>query len=88
MTTAIIGGSGFGELADFKSIEERMVATPFGSPSTVILQGELAGQPLYFLATKLAFRCGFNPQEKVPSYFIRVWPGGQGHHVVYTGLLK
>jgi 5'-methylthioinosine phosphorylase len=50
MTTAIIGGSGFCELADFQAIEERMVATPFGSPSTVIVHGELGGQPLHFLA--------------------------------------
>ncbi len=50
MTTAIIGGSGFSELADFRVIEEQKVSTPFGSPSTVIMQGELLGQPLYFLA--------------------------------------
>ena len=40
------------------------------------------------LAPNLAVRYGITSQWKVPSYLIRVWPGGQGHHVVHTGLLK
>ena len=42
----------------------------------------------FFLAPNLAVRYGFTSLWKVPSYLIRVWPGGQGHHVVYTGLLE
>ena len=42
----------------------------------------------FFLAPNLAVRYGPAPQEEVPSYSIRVWPGGQGHHAVHTGLLK
>jgi len=42
----------------------------------------------FFLAPYLAVRCGITPQKKVPSYFIRVRPGRQGHHVVRTGSLR
>ena len=40
----------------------------------------IGGQPQssIFLAPNLAFRYGLTPQEECPSYFIRVWPGGQG----------
>jgi len=41
-----------------------------------------------YLAPNLAVRSGLTPKKEVPSYLIRVWPGGQGHHVVYTGLLN
>ena len=56
---------------------------------TFLFHYHTGGQiPVSFsLAPKLAFRYGLTPQEKVPSYFIRVWPGGQGHHVMYTGSL-
>jgi hypothetical protein len=42
----------------------------------------------FYLAPNLAVRYGFIHLGGVPSYLIRVWPGGQGHHVVHTGLLK
>ena len=42
----------------------------------------------FYLAPNLAVRYGFIRLGGVPSYLIRVWPGRQGHHVVYTGLLK
>jgi hypothetical protein len=61
------------------------------TPTTYILPQYHIGEQTpasFFLAPNLAVRYGFTPKEKVPSYFIRVWPGGQGHHVVYTGLLK
>ena len=42
----------------------------------------------FYLAPNLAVRFGIIPiLSGVPSYLIRVWPGGQGHHVVHTGLL-
>ena len=41
----------------------------------------------FYLAPNLAVRYGLIRLSGVPSYRIRVWPGGQGHHVVYTGLL-
>jgi hypothetical protein len=39
------------------------------------------------LAPHLASRYGVTRLREAPSYFIRVWPGGRGHHVVRTGLL-
>jgi len=39
----------------------------------------------FHLAPNLAVRYGIIRLGEVPSYLIRVWPGGQGHHVVYTG---
>ena len=50
MTTAIIGGSGFASLAQFKTIDSLHVSTPYGATSADILQGELSGQPCLFLA--------------------------------------
>jgi hypothetical protein len=39
-----------------------------------------------YLAPNLAVRFGIIPiLSGFPSYLIRVWPGRQGHHVVYTG---
>ena len=48
------------------------------------------GRPIasFHLAPNLAVRYEITPiKSGVPSYLIRVWPGGQGHHVVYTGWL-
>ena len=50
MTTAIIGGSGFSELTDFHIVAEQQISTPYGSPSAAVVEGELFGQPLLFLA--------------------------------------
>lgn len=52
-TCALIGGTGFGQLADFhlvKSIEPTESTTPYGAPSAKLVHGEFAGQPLIFLA--------------------------------------
>jgi hypothetical protein len=39
-----------------------------------------------FLVPKIAVRYGFIPiLSGVPSYIIRVWPGGRGRHDVHTG---
>ena len=49
MTTAIIGGSGFANLDQFKELDSLHVSTPYGSTSADILQGELSGEPCVFL---------------------------------------
>ena len=50
MTTAIIGGSGFAQLAGLQLVDEHRPATPYGSPSSVIRQGKISGQILFFLS--------------------------------------
>ncbi len=45
----IIGGSGLYQLAAFTGHKEIQLQTPFGSPSDVYLQGQLAGQDVVFL---------------------------------------
>lgn len=45
----IIGGSGLYELDGVSKIEERVVETPFGSPSDVLIGGELHGKQVWFL---------------------------------------
>jgi 5'-methylthioadenosine phosphorylase len=47
---AVIGGSGLYEIAGLSRIREHTLETPFGSPSSPILEGELAGQRILFLA--------------------------------------
>lgn len=46
----IIGGTGLTELAGLQIISEESVQTPWGQPSAPLICGELAGQPLVFLA--------------------------------------
>lgn len=50
MTIAIIGGSGFRQLADFSIHQQHSITTDYGVPSAPIVQGELFGQPVFFLA--------------------------------------
>jgi 5'-methylthioadenosine phosphorylase len=45
----IIGGSGLYELAGFEKSEERLIQTPFGDPSDVLVGGHLAGRQVWFL---------------------------------------
>lgn len=47
---AVIGGSGLYEIPGLSRIREHRVETPFGSPSSPILEGEMAGQRILFLA--------------------------------------
>jgi len=49
MTTAIIGGSGFASLEQFKILDSLHVSTPYGAVSADILQGELSGESCLFL---------------------------------------
>lgn len=50
MTIAIIGGSGFRQLADFSQQQLHSLTTDYGEPSAPIMQGAFAGQPVFFLA--------------------------------------
>jgi 5'-methylthioadenosine phosphorylase len=47
---AVIGGSGVYSMEGLKVLEERIVSTPFGDPSSPILIGELQGIQIAFLA--------------------------------------
>lgn len=46
----IIGGSGLYEMEGIHNMQEHQIETPFGSPSEVIVTGELADKPVAFLA--------------------------------------
>ena len=46
----VVGGSGLYQIADLKIHEERVIETPFGSPSDAYILGELHGQNVAFLA--------------------------------------
>ena len=45
----VIGGSGLYEMEGFVQGEERMVETPFGSPSDALIGGTLGGREVWFL---------------------------------------
>ena len=47
---AVIGGSGLYKMPGLSGITEHQVDTPFGKPSSPILQGEIQGQTILFLA--------------------------------------
>jgi len=46
---AIIGGSGLSEIAALSSIDKHVMETPFGSPSSALIEGELQGRDVIFL---------------------------------------
>lgn len=46
----IIGGSGLYQMAGLTDVEERVIDTPYGSPSDAIVIGRLAGVPVAFVA--------------------------------------
>ena len=50
MTIAIIGGSGFHQLANFNVTGAHDIETNYGRPSASILEGKLFGQTIFFLA--------------------------------------
>ena len=50
ITIGILGGSGLYHMDALESVEERVVETPFGSPSDAIITGVLDGVPVAFLA--------------------------------------
>lgn len=45
----IIGGSGLYAMDGFTQTEERVIETPFGAPSDVLIGGEIAGKQVWFL---------------------------------------
>ncbi|MEO1855800.1 MAG: S-methyl-5'-thioadenosine phosphorylase [Rubritalea sp.] len=45
----IIGGSGLYSMDGFTQTEERIMDTPFGSPSDALIGGEIAGKQVWFL---------------------------------------
>ncbi len=49
MTLAIIGGSGLYQLAELENSEEKRLETPYGSPSSAFICGQLHGKNLVFL---------------------------------------
>ncbi len=50
MMTAIIGGSGLAEFEGLVEITQHEIDTPYGTPSAAIIEGELAGERILFLA--------------------------------------
>ena len=47
--TAIIGGTGFDQIAGFNELGRRLVETPFGNPSGELVHGQLGDRDFYFL---------------------------------------
>lgn len=47
---AVIGGSGLYDIPGLSRIKEHQLETPFGFPSSPIIEGEMAGQRILFLA--------------------------------------
>jgi 5'-methylthioadenosine phosphorylase len=45
----VIGGSGIYEMEGFEQMEERVVETPFGSPSDALMGGLMGGRQVWFL---------------------------------------
>jgi 5'-methylthioadenosine phosphorylase len=50
MKLGIIGGSGLEKLDIFKNPQESIVDTPYGAPSSPLLEGEILGVPVVFLS--------------------------------------
>ena len=47
---AIVGGTGLGTIDELKHIDQHMIETPYGDISAAIIEGELLGASVYFLA--------------------------------------
>ena len=56
--------------------------------TSVLSSHRWADHSLSFPGSQLSCQIRVHPPGGVPSYLIRVWPGGQGHHVVPTGLAR
>jgi len=50
MAIAIIGGSGFSSIDQFKLKNDHNIDTPYGSTSAPILEGDMYGESVFFLA--------------------------------------
>jgi 5'-methylthioadenosine phosphorylase len=49
ITIGVIGGSGLYNMPELSDVEERVIETPFGSPSDAVLIGTLAGERVAFI---------------------------------------
>src|SRR5688500_10201491 len=49
LTLGVIGGSGLYAMEGLEDVKEHAVETPFGSPSDVVVSGQLGGVRLLFL---------------------------------------
>jgi len=49
-TLAIIGGTSLSQLDELSQIEQHTIDTPFGKPSSAVIQGQLHGKTILFLA--------------------------------------
>lgn len=70
MTLAIIGGTGLSSLEGLDIVEQKVIETPFGQPSSVLSIGKLQGKSVVFLP-----RHGENhtlPPHKV-NYRANIW---------------
>lgn len=47
---AIIGGTGFTSIDELEIVDEQTVDTPYGSPSSALIKGNLSGKEVVFLA--------------------------------------
>jgi 5'-methylthioadenosine phosphorylase len=50
VSIGIVGGSGLYAMPGISKLEERVIETPFGSPSDALMVGEVDGRPVAFLA--------------------------------------
>ncbi|MBE9028323.1 S-methyl-5'-thioadenosine phosphorylase [filamentous cyanobacterium LEGE 11480] len=76
----IIGGSGLYKMEALKAVEEIQVDTPFGPPSDALIQGNLDGTPVVFLArhnrhhtilpTELPFRANIYAMKSLGVEYI------------------
>ncbi|CAH4029798.1 unnamed protein product [Pieris brassicae] len=66
----IIGGSGFDEPGLFENPVERVVSTPFGNPSDVLLEGLIKGVPCVILA-RHGRKHQFQPSDV--NYRANIW---------------
>lgn len=60
---AVIGGSGFYELHELEKVESHAIETPFGAPTTSLLEGVLNGKRCVFLPRH-------GPGHKIPPHKI------------------
>jgi len=67
---AIIGGSGLTTLPGLETVQEQVVTTPYGEPSSPLLHGNYCGKPVVFLARH-------GPKHTIPphkiNYRANIW---------------
>lgn len=73
MTTALIGGTGLGSLAELEIHREHAVDTPYGQPSMPIAEGSYAGEPLLFLHRHGGGHSGTPIPPHLVNYRANLW---------------